>query len=240
MNMYNGQVNSGYMGGASAGGMPNNRMGAGGGGAGMFQRNRSAPYIRGGPGAGAGAGGVGGFNSGRMNMGGQGSIRNDYGGQNSNRTSTHGAHLPAIVWAEVSLTPFRKNFYKPCDSVLARTKGETDSFLSTNEITIKGQEVPTPSIEFEEGGFPDYVMNEIRKQGFTKPTAIQAQGMPIALSGRDLVAVAQTGSGKTLAYVLPAVVHINNQPRLERGDGPIALVLAPTRELAQQIQARLI
>jgi superfamily II DNA/RNA helicase len=48
--------------------------------------------------------------------------------------------------------------------------------------------------------------------------------------------VAETGSGKTLAYLLPAIVHINAQPYLEPGDGPIALVLAPTRELAVQIQ----
>lgn len=61
-------------------------------------------------------------------------------------------------------------------------------------------------------------------------------GWPIALSGRDMVGIAQTGSGKTLAYIMPAVVHINHQPRLSRGDGPIVLVLAPTRELAQQIQ----
>ena len=61
-------------------------------------------------------------------------------------------------------------------------------------------------------------------------------GWPIALSGRDMVGIAQTGSGKTLAYIMPAVVHINHQPRLTRGDGPIVLVLAPTRELAQQIQ----
>lgn len=51
-----------------------------------------------------------------------------------------------------------------------------------------------------------------------------------------MVGIAKTGSGKTLAYILPAIIHINNQPRLYRGDGPIALVLAPTRELAQQIQ----
>lgn len=49
-------------------------------------------------------------------------------------------------------------------------------------------------------------------------------GWPIALSGRDMVGIAQTGSGKTLAYIMPAVVHINHQPRLERGDGPICLV----------------
>lgn len=58
----------------------------------------------------------------------------------------------------------------------------------------------------------------------------------MALLGRDLVGLAETGSGKTLAYLLPAVVHINAQPYLQPGDGPIVLVLAPTRELAVQIQ----
>jgi len=74
------------------------------------------------------------------------------------------------------------------------------------------------------------------RQGFSEPTSIQAQGWPIALSGRDMVGIASTGSGKTLSYILPAIVHINSQPKLSRKDGPIALVLAPTRELAQQIQ----
>jgi len=50
-----------------------------------------------------------------------------------------------------------------------------------------------------------------------------------------LVAIAQTGSGKTLGYLLPAIIHAYHQPRLEEGDGPLILVLAPTRELAQQI-----
>ena len=84
--------------------------------------------------------------------------------------------------------------------------------------------------------FSDYVMREIQRNQFTEPTAIQSQGWPIALSGLDLVGIAMTGSGKTLAYLLPAIIHINHQPYLERGDGPIVLVLAPTRELAQQIQ----
>ena len=56
------------------------------------------------------------------------------------------------------------------------------------------------------------------------------------MSGQNLVGIAKTGSGKTLAYVLPAIVHINNQPELKHADGPIVLILAPTRELAQQIQ----
>lgn len=117
-----------------------------------------------------------------------------------------------------------------------RSAAEIESYRSQNQITVKGREVPAPSIYFEEGGFPDYAMKEILKQGFPHPTPIQAQGWPIALSGRDLVGIAQTGSGKTLAYILPAIVHIINQPRLLRNDGPIVLVLAPTRELAQQIQ----
>lgn len=79
-------------------------------------------------------------------------------------------------------------------------------------------------------------MSGVKKMGFKIPTAIQAQGWPIALSGRDMVGIASTGSGKTLSYILPAIVHISNQPRLQRNDGPIVLVLAPTRELAQQIQ----
>jgi len=135
-----------------------------------------------------------------------------------------------------SLLPFKKDFYKSCPAIDGRTKEENDDFLSKNEITMKGKSIPPPSLEFLENCFPEYVMDEISKQGFTVPTSIQAQGWPIALSGRDMVGIAQTGSGKTLAYVLPAIIHINNQPKLQRGEGPIALILAPTRELAQQIQ----
>ena len=54
------------------------------------------------------------------------------------------------------------------------------------------------------------------------------------------MAIARTGSGKTLGYLLPAIIHTMNQDFLERGDGPIVLVLAPTRELAQQIQEQAI
>jgi len=56
----------------------------------------------------------------------------------------------------------------------------------------------------------------------------------MAFSGRDVIGIADTGSGKTLAFVLPAIVHIHAQPLLSRGDGPIVLILSPTRELAMQ------
>ena len=61
------------------------------------------------------------------------------------------------------------------------------------------------------------------------------QAIPVALSGRDIIGIAKTGSGKTAAFLWPALVHIMDQPELEPGDGPIALICAPTRELCQQI-----
>jgi len=84
--------------------------------------------------------------------------------------------------------------------------------------------------------FPDYIEKEIKRAGYEKPTPIQAQGWPIALSGHDMVGIAQTGSGKTFGFSLPGIIHCNHQDYLQRGEGPIVLVLAPTRELAQQIQ----
>jgi len=73
--------------------------------------------------------------------------------------------------------------------------------------------------------------------GFVAPTPVQAQGWPMALTGRDIVCIAETGSGKTLGFILPALIHIQGQRPLARGDGPIALVVAPTRELARQIES---
>lgn len=139
-------------------------------------------------------------------------------------------------WDLNRLEPFQKDFYTPHPDVANRSKDEIEAYRHSKEITVRGKNTPNPVTSFEEAGFPDYVLKEIRRLGFKEPTAIQAQGWPIALSGKDLVGIASTGSGKTLSYILPAIVHINNQPRISRGDGPIALILAPTRELAQQIQ----
>ncbi|KAF7397768.1 hypothetical protein HZH68_008990 [Vespula germanica] len=147
-----------------------------------------------------------------------------------------GGSLRKVNWDARSLEPLRKDFYIEHPAVRNRSKEEVAQFRENAEITVKGVNIPNPIQYFEEGNFPPYVMEGIRRQGYSQPTAIQAQGWPIALSGRDLVAIAQTGSGKTLGYILPAIVHIIHQPRLSKGDGPIALILAPTRELAQQIQ----
>ncbi|KAF7697027.1 hypothetical protein HF521_005445 [Silurus meridionalis] len=69
----------------------------------------------------------------------------------------------------------------------------------------------------------------------TKPTPIQAQAIPAIMSGRDLIGIAKTGSGKTIAFLLPMFRHILDQRPLEEGEGPIAVIMTPTRELALQI-----
>lgn len=71
---------------------------------------------------------------------------------------------------------------------------------------------------------------------YVTPTTIQSISWPVALSGRDMISIAKTGSGKTLGFILPAIMHIKAQPARIPGDGPIVLVLLPTRELAQQVE----
>lgn len=147
------------------------------------------------------------------------------------------SNLPRENWSNIQLIPFEKNFYREHPAVAARSEEDVQAFRHSNSMTIFGHGIPKPVHSFLEASFPDYIVNTLQKQGFTNPTAIQAQGWPMAMSGRDMIGIAQTGSGKTMAYLLPAIVHINAQPPVRRGDGPVALILAPTRELALQIQA---
>lgn len=147
-----------------------------------------------------------------------------------------GQNLVRPCWEQIKLEPFKKDFNKIHENNEGRTVEDVVEWRTQMEITVKGKEVPFPHQDFKEANFPTPILNEMKRQGFSTPTPIQSQGWPIALSGRDLLGIAQTGSGKTLAYMLPALVHINNQRSLVRGEGPIVLVLAPTRELAQQIQ----
>jgi ATP-dependent RNA helicase DDX5/DBP2 len=109
------------------------------------------------------------------------------------------------------------------------SQDEVNEIRQRLELTVKGRNIPKPVRTFEEASVPEFMLQEIKKAGYTEPTAIQMQGWPMALSGRDMIGVAQTGSGKTLSFLLPAVIHIVAQPIMRPGDGPIVLILAPTR-----------
>ncbi|CAF4909145.1 unnamed protein product [Pieris macdunnoughi] len=116
------------------------------------------------------------------------------------------------------------------------TAQKTDEeYITDNKITILGEDIPSPFRDIDSCGFPEYIKTVLKEQGITTPTVIQSQGWPIALAGKNFVGIAQTGTGKTLAYLLPAVVHIK-ETEGRRGRGPRVLIVAPTRELARQIE----
>ena len=89
---------------------------------------------------------------------------------------------------------------------------------------------------FSKLGLSDPILKAVAELGYTKPTSIQKQAIPVILSGRDLVAAAQTGTGKTASFVLPILEKFNIE-RILRGKRIRALVLVPTRELAIQVEA---
>jgi ATP-dependent RNA helicase DDX5/DBP2 len=91
---------------------------------------------------------------------------------------------------------------------------EAQEWRASKQITVKGTDVPKPVYTFDEASMPEYVLSEVLKCGFDKPTPIQSQGWPMALKGRNMVGVSATGSGKTLAFLLPGMIHINAQVRI--------------------------
>lgn len=168
-----------------------------------------------------------------------------FGGGNWNSSSattrasdrSFGSGCKVVDWKNIQLIPFKKDFYRESDRVANMTEGEATKIRNEHEIRIvSGGPVPNPICKFEDTGFSAQIIHRLYDAGFTGPSPIQLQAWPIALSGRDMIGIAETGSGKTLAFILPAVVHIFAQERLRAEDGPIALILAPTRELVEQIK----
>ena len=116
------------------------------------------------------------------------------------------------------------------------TAEEVEAYrIELEGIGIRGKNCPKPIKSWAQCGVSRKVLDCLKKNGFEKPTPIQAQGLPVIMSGRDMIGIAKTGSGKTLAFVMPMLRHILDQPPLEGADGPIAIVMTPTRELAMQI-----
>lgn len=146
--------------------------------------------------------------------------------------------------------PIIKNFYIE-DPIITNMSAECVASIRKQNNNIEVQRVfddeenaskefhiPNPVQTFEQAfhNYPE-VLGEIKKQNFSKPSPIQCQAWPILLSGQDLIGIAQTGTGKTLAFLLPALIHIDGQETpLSKRSGPNVLILAPTRELALQIE----
>jgi ATP-dependent RNA helicase RhlE len=113
---------------------------------------------------------------------------------------------------------------------IAETTGTTGT-MGTTEAEQDGEQETIESTTFEQLGLSADVMKAVSDAGYTTPTPIQAQAIPLVLKGRDVMGLAQTGTGKTAAFTLPIVDRLTGGPRRTR-----ALVLTPTRELCVQVE----
>ena len=110
-------------------------------------------------------------------------------------------------------------------------------FREDHDIIVRGANVPNPLRSWNESLLSAEVLNVLEKLNYKEPTPIQRQAVPIGLKSRDVIGLAETGSGKTLAFLIPLMVRIKSIDHNFRQvkNGPFALILVPTRELALQI-----
>ncbi|GAA5848473.1 hypothetical protein JCM9279_006576 [Rhodotorula babjevae] len=147
-----------------------------------------------------------------------------------------GRELAVPDHKNIDYLPFRKAFYTAPPEVEQLTPDEVDALrLELDDIKIRGAEPPKPATKWSYFGLPAACIDVIKQLEYAAPTSIQAQAIPAIMSGRDIIGVAKTGSGKTMAFILPMFRHIKDQPPLRPLDGPVAMIMTPTRELATQI-----
>ncbi|CAO3620931.1 unnamed protein product [Mucor fragilis] len=125
---------------------------------------------------------------------------------------------------------------KPLDQMKER---DWRIFKEDFNISTKGGNIPHPIRSWAESGLPEKMLQVIESVGYTEPTPIQRQAIPIGIQNRDIIGIAETGSGKTASFVIPLLTYISDLPKITEenmAEGPYALIMAPTRELAQQIE----
>lgn len=127
--------------------------------------------------------------------------------------------------------------WRPPRHILEAPQREHDAIRQRYHILVDGEEIPPPIKHFRDMKFPPAILKYLKSKGINRPTPIQVQGLPVVLSGRDMIGIAFTGSGKTLAFSLPLIMFaLEEEVKLPliRGEGPIGMIVCPSRELARQ------
>lgn len=107
------------------------------------------------------------------------------------------------------------------------------AWLAKHEVKIHSSTAPPPCMSLEDAPFPAKLVSKLQQQGFSEPAPVQAASWPLGVAGNDVLSIAKTGSGKTLGFLLPAIaLAAQNKSR-----DPCVVIMAPTRELAMQIQS---
>lgn len=119
-----------------------------------------------------------------------------------------------------------------------RSLEQNEKLREKNHILTDGVDVPPVITNFRDMKVPECVIDYLKTQKkIVKPSPIQMQGLPTAFSGRDMIGIAFTGSGKTLAFSLPILMLAAEEERrlpFTRGEGPVGMIVCPSRELARQ------
>jgi len=137
----------------------------------------------------------------------------------------------------ITYTEPLSTWWKPPLHVRKMSTKQMDLIRKQWHITVNGEDIPPPIKNFMDMKFPSPLLRMLKDKGIMHPTPIQVQGLPVVLSGRDMIGIAFTGSGKTLVFVLPMIILALQEEimvPIAAGEGPIALVICPSRELAKQ------
>ena len=121
--------------------------------------------------------------------------------------------------------------------ILKQGEEQWNKIRNNWHILAEGHDIPPPMKSFVDMRFPKPIIDFLQKRNIKRPTPIQMQGLPVALAGRDMVGIAFTGSGKTMTFSLPLVMAaLEEEVRmpLVGGEGPVGIILAPSRELVRQ------
>ncbi|KAG2324540.1 hypothetical protein Bca52824_007268 [Brassica carinata] len=127
--------------------------------------------------------------------------------------------------------------WKPTPRSIIMSSKQIDLIRKQCRIIVSGEDIPAPIKNFEDMEFKRPILDTLKDKGIVQPTPIQVQGLPVALSGRDMIGIASTGSGKTLVFVLPLIMIALREEKMMpigAGEGPIGLIICPSRELARQ------
>lgn len=144
--------------------------------------------------------------------------------------------IPTVDHSKVDYEPFRKEFYHAPAEVEEMSEEDAERLrMELDAIKVRGKDCPKPLTKWSYCGLPGSCLDVIKKLDYKAPTAIQSQAIPAIMSGRDIIGVAKTGSGKTMAFLIPMFRHIKDQRPVGSLEGPIGLIMTPTRELAVQI-----
>ncbi|KAL9240183.1 hypothetical protein vseg_014431 [Gypsophila vaccaria] len=127
--------------------------------------------------------------------------------------------------------------WKPPLWIRRITHKQCDRIRKQWHIIVEGDHIPPPIKNFHHMRFPHPVLATLNAKSIVQPTPIQVQGLPVVLSGRDMIGIAFTGSGKTLVFVLPLIMLALQEELMMpivAGEGPFGLIVCPSRELARQ------